>query len=111
MKIAETHSHLNGLEFLLVHKPKLWEEITDVIALVDAESCKTKISKEKRMEGKSLYSPIDMNASFKKLLSNSGWNESRVSYWVTKNEKLIRKTLTMDSQDQKKEVLRGLLWS
>ena len=27
MKIGETYSHLNGLEFLLVHKPELWEEI------------------------------------------------------------------------------------
>ena len=32
--------------------------------------------------------PIDMNASFKKLLSKAKWDESRVSYWVTKNEKL-----------------------
>lgn len=25
MKIVETYSHLNGLEFLLVHKKELWE--------------------------------------------------------------------------------------
>ena len=31
MKIATHHSHLNGLEFLLVHKPRLWKEIQDVI--------------------------------------------------------------------------------
>ncbi len=30
--------------------------------------------------------------------------ESRVSYWVTKNERLIRKTLTMPAQEQKKEI-------
>ncbi|HED01092.1 MAG TPA: restriction endonuclease [Proteobacteria bacterium] len=104
MKIIETYSHLNGLEFLIVHKPKLWKEIKKVIATVDAEACRTKVSKEKGMIGKLLYSPIDMNASFKKLLSNAGWDESRVSYWVTKNEKLIRKTLTLDTQEQKKEI-------
>jgi len=80
MKIIETYSHLNGLEFLLVHKPKLWIEIQNVIALVDAEVCKTKVSKEKGMVGKLLSSPIDMNTSFKSLLSGAGWNESRVSY-------------------------------
>ena len=32
MNIAETYSHLNGLEFLLVHKPALWSEIQSVIA-------------------------------------------------------------------------------
>jgi len=95
---------LNGLEFLLVHKPKLWDEINKVITKVDAESCKTKISKEKTMKGKMLYSPIDMNSAFSNLLRTKKWQESRVSYWVTKNEKLIRKTLTMPSAEQKKEI-------
>ena len=30
MKIVERYSHLNGLEFLLVHKLGLWEEIQSV---------------------------------------------------------------------------------
>lgn len=50
MKIVETYSHLNGLEFLLVHKPKLWEEIQDAIRQVDGNACKTKVSKEKNIE-------------------------------------------------------------
>lgn len=104
MKIAQTYSHLNGLEFLLVHQPELWKEVTHVIGRVDAEKCKTKISKEKRMKGRALYSPKDMNASFKSLLAAKKWEESRVSYWVTKDEKLIRKTLTMSAQEQKKEI-------
>lgn len=104
MKIVETYSHLNGLEFLMVHKPKLWKEIQRVIKSVDAEACRTKVSKEKTMNGKLLYSPIDMNAEFKKLLSAAKWDESRVSYWVTKNEKLIRKTLSLDAKEQKKEI-------
>ncbi|GAF89086.1 unnamed protein product, partial [marine sediment metagenome] len=35
MKIVEKYSHLNGLEFLLVHKPELWDEILEVIKNVD----------------------------------------------------------------------------
>jgi len=104
MKIVETYSHLNGLEFLIVHKPKLWKEIKNVVLSVDAENCKTKMSKEKTMKGKLLYSPIDMNSAFSKLLSVNKWAESRVSYWVTKNEKLIRKTLTIPAKEQKKEI-------
>ena len=38
------------------------------------------------------------------MLRARSWKESRVSYWVTKNEKLIRKTLTMPAQEQKKEI-------
>jgi len=104
MKIIETYSHLNGLEYLLVHKPELWQEIKDVIAAVDAEKCKTKKSREKRKVGKLLYSPIDLNAAFKELLADTSWRESRVSYWVTKDERLIRKTLSMDSTKQKEEI-------
>ena len=104
MKIAETYSHLNGLEYLLVHKRKLWEELKKVVSSVSAEKCKTKISKEKTKKGKVLYSPIEMNKEFKKQLNQKNWQESRVSYWVTKNEKLIRKTLTMSLDNQKKEI-------
>ncbi len=104
MKIVEKYSHLNGFEFLLVHKPDLWKEIELVISEIDAETCKTKVSKEKTKKGQLLYSPIDMNNSFKDKLTVLAWTESRVSYWVTKNEKLIRKTLTMSSADQKTEI-------
>ena len=107
MKIVEIYSHLNGLEYLLVHKPELWEEIKTVIAEIDAEKCKTKISKEKTMKGKILYSPIEMNSEFKELLRFSNWKESRVGYWVTRNEKLIRKTLSMRPVEQKKEIIEG----
>lgn len=104
MKIVETYSHLNGLEFLLVHKPGLWAEIQRVISSVNAEKCRTKVSKEKTMKGKILYSPIEMNKSFDTLLKAKDWQESRVNYWVTKSEKLIRKTITMPPEEQKKEI-------
>lgn len=104
MKIAETYSHLNGLEFLLVHKPALWKEIRSVISAVDANKCRTKVSKEKTMKGKLLFSPIDMNIAFKRLLRGRDWDETRVSYWVTKTEKLIRKTLEMSAEEQKLEI-------
>lgn len=56
------------------------------------------------MEGKLLFSPIDMNAAFNRLLRGRSWDESRVSYWVTRTEKLIRKTLTMSPEEQKREI-------
>ncbi|MEL3901233.1 MAG: BglII/BstYI family type II restriction endonuclease [Treponema phagedenis] len=104
MKIVEKYSHLNGLEFLLVHKPELWHEIEAVIYSIDAEKCKTKVSKEKTKSGKLLYSPIDMNAVFKEKLYELKWEESRVSYWVTKDERLIRKTMAMPPEAQRQEI-------
>jgi hypothetical protein len=104
MKIIERHSHLNGFEYLMYHRPELWEEIDQVIGAVDAEACKTKVSKEKTMQGALLYSPIDLNRDFKDKLSEFGWYESRVSYWVTKDEQLIQKTLKMSPEEQRKEI-------
>ncbi len=104
MKVSEIYSHLNGLEYLLVHKKKLWQELKNVISSVNANQCKTKISSEKTKSGKLLYSPVAMNQEFKQLFSNKNWKESRVNYWVTKDVKLIRKTLTMSVDQQKKEI-------
>jgi hypothetical protein len=104
MKIVETYSHLNGLEYLLVHHPDLWEEVKQVVAAIDAASCKTKVSKEVRMQGQLKYSPIEMNKKFSGLLNRKGWNESRVSYWVTRSEKLIRNTMTLPPDEQKQQI-------
>jgi len=104
MKISALYSHLNGHEYLLVHQPDLWKEIEAVIAAVDAENCKKKISKEQRTLGELFYSPVEMNKEFKLQLAKRSWKESRVSYWVTHDEKLIRKTLALPEQEQKREI-------
>lgn len=105
MRIVEHYSHLNGLEYLMVHKPQLWAEIQDVIANVDATQFKTKVSKEKTMRGKMLYAPIEMNKAMDGEFQSRGWAESRTSYWVTKDANLIRKTMTLDAAEQKKEII------
>lgn len=105
MRIVEYYSHLNGYEHIKVHKPKIWKEIKEVIAAVDSSVCRTKVSKERRMVGKSLYSPIEMNLRFAKELKTRGWNESRTSYWVTSDYKLIRKTMHLSSEEQRKEII------
>ncbi|MFZ0411257.1 MAG: BglII/BstYI family type II restriction endonuclease [Candidatus Acidiferrales bacterium] len=104
MKIVTRYSHLNGLEFLQVHKPGLWSEIQKVIRSVDAATCQTKVSKEVRTKDKLLYSPIAMNAAMSKGFERHGWSESRTSYWVTSDAKLIRKTLQMETAQQKAEI-------
>ena len=107
MKIVETYSHLNGLEYLKVHKPKLWKEIQTVIKAVDGVACKTKVSEEKGMVGKLLYGPIPMNSAFKERLNEKGWNESRVSYWVSKDPKVIRATMAEHPKEQKEKIVEA----
>jgi hypothetical protein len=101
MRIAECYSHLNGYEFIQYHKPKLWKEIEAVIASVDAEACRTKVSREKTMMGAKLYSPDDMNIAMRAGFKDLEWEERRAAYYVTRNAKLIRKTLMLPPAEQK----------
>ena len=107
MQIKARYSHLNGEEYLLVHRRKLWTEVQDVIASVDADACRTKISKEKTQVGKRLYSPVDMNEVFKTGLRALGWNERRSTFWVTADEKLMREIYNQPEQRQKKAIQKA----
>ena len=104
MKIAEIYSHLNGFEYIQYHKKHLWSEMENVIESINAEKHRTKVSREKTMLGKLLYSPPELNKTFKALLNKKGWEERSVNYWVTKNEKLIRRTLTLPAEEQKRQI-------
>ena len=104
MQIAARYSHLNGEEYLLVHQRELWNEVQEVIATVDAHACRTKESQEKRMRGKMLFSPEDMNLAFKAGLQERGWVERRNTFWVTDDEKLLRSIYGLQPEEQKKAI-------
>ncbi len=85
-----------------MHHPKLWSEIEAVIRNVSAAACLTKVSKEKTMPGKLLYSPTELNRCFKAELKKRGWGEVRTDYWVTDDWQLIRKTISLPASEQKR---------
>lgn len=105
MRVLSYYSHLNGYEFLKVHHANLWNDIVAVIKEIDATKCKTKVSKEKTMLGKALYSPGAMNKLFEKGFRARDWKSRRVSYWVTDDAKLIRKTLVLEPKEQKRTII------
>ena len=102
MEIKARYSHLNGEEYLLVHRKGLWEEVQHVIASVDASSCRTKVSKEKTMPGKTLYSPSDMNRLFRDGFREREWGERRSTFWVTDDEKLLRGVYNLPEEEQRR---------
>ena len=104
MKIAARHSHLNGYEWLLVHEKRIWDEMEKTIRAIDANQHKTKVSKEKTMPGKLLYSPVELNKAFETRLQKAGWKQSRTSYWVTDDYDLIRKTMTLAEAEQRRAI-------
>ena len=104
MRIQAKYSHLNGEEYLLVHRKQLWDEVKEVVAEVDAAACRTKVSREKTMPGKVLFSPADMNRAFKDGLKARGWSERRSTFWLTADEKLMRGIYGLSENEQKRAI-------
>ncbi|MCX8501725.1 MAG: BglII/BstYI family type II restriction endonuclease, partial [Alphaproteobacteria bacterium] len=55
------------------------DEITQAIYTINAEQFKTKISKEKTMLNRILYSPVELNNEFKRQLYPHGWVSHKVN--------------------------------
>ena len=104
MRLTARYSHLNGEEYLIVHRKTLWDEVQGVIAQIDAEACRTKISLEKRRQGKMLYSPEDMNRAFSRGLGALDWKERRNTFWVTSDEKLLRGIYGQPADEQERAI-------
>ncbi len=101
MKIGAMYSHLNGFEWIQYHQKAMWDELEQIISNIKAEKYRTKISKEKTMKGKKLFSPTDLNKKIKDDFEALGWYESRTNYWVTDDYNLISRTMHLKAEDQK----------
>ena len=109
MRIAAQYSHLNGIEYLQVHKPTLWDEVQEVIAGIDAEQYRTKISEEQTMPGRILYSPKGINQAFKTHFGDLGWESRKRSFYLTHDESVLRDVVDKAPREQKKMIEeRGL---
>ena len=79
MRVVERYSHLNGEEFLLVHRPRLWQEVIDVVESVDAEEYRAAASDQKSRQRRTLYSPGSIAAAIATEFKASGWQDRLVS--------------------------------
>ena len=104
MRIAAQYSHLNGREFLLVHHKDLLREVEEVIASVDVEACRTKVSREKTKAGRLLYSPVEMNKVMAAGFESRGWRQRRQEFWVTADEKIVRRVANLAADEQRKAI-------
>ena len=105
MRIIQSYSHLNGLEFLLVHKKNLWQELCQIIEKVDASQTLTKISSEKTKHGKILYSPSELNKLFKVEFEKLNWQEMRTFYYVNEDLQTTKEIVSIrDEKIQKQSI-------
>jgi len=80
LRVVYEYSHLGGSEILQARFPDCEREIYEVIAGVQAR--RTKVSREKTMPGRSLYSPQDMNEQFHEAFAARGYRELRDTYTI-----------------------------
>jgi len=81
MKKIYEYSHLGGSQILKVDYPEIEKEVNEIIKEI-ANLKKTKSSKEKTMRGRLLYSPKEINASFKEGFTKRGYKELKDTYTI-----------------------------
>jgi hypothetical protein len=78
VRVAGVYSFKGGKEFVTGRYPHLLTEVNAVIKAVDAALYKDKVSEEKTMPGRMLYSPARINTAFKAEFGKSEWKSIRV---------------------------------
>lgn len=79
MKIVGEYSFNGGSAVIGAQFAAELAEVKQLITSIDSEQCKTKISREKTMPGKKLYSPRALNRAFKAAFSGRDWVTHRIS--------------------------------
>lgn len=101
MRIGAKYSHMGGMDILRTQRGSIWRDIVDTIDKVDAAACRTKRSRERRMQGQMLYSPTTMNSRFKEIFTKNGWCEVRSTFYVTADESILREIHAHPPDEQK----------
>ncbi|MBX2927618.1 MAG: hypothetical protein KF852_07255 [Saprospiraceae bacterium] len=97
MRIAGIYSFNGGTEYVQQHFSVELNELITAIKNIDAALYKTKVSKEKTMLDKVLFSPVGLNKAFKEELYPLGWANVKEtcyyspSYYVDGYESLSQK--------------------
>jgi len=107
MKIAEIHSHLNGLEWLIVQKPALWKEIQSIIASLKIDQFKCPSSSKMKKRYKKPYDGDKICAAFEKGFHAKSYRKSEFDYWLARNEKIARRTMELLPDDQKDSIFEA----
>ena len=107
MKIRYEYSHLNGLEYLMVHKRTQLKEIKDAIKAINANEC-IKESKDATKIGKKLYAQKLLNDKFEDILFPLGWKSVITPYYVADSIDTIKETIGITDLEKQKEAIEKL---
>jgi hypothetical protein len=77
--IAGLYSFKNGKDVVESRYPAELNEVKAIIASVDSQQHRTKVSREKTMPGKMLYNPRSLNGAVSQAFALRGWGKYRVA--------------------------------
>lgn len=106
MKVANLYSHLNGYEYMLVHRKELWEEIVSAIAAINANDY-TKVSKAKPSLGKTLYDQKALNKKFEDILFPLHWKSVTTQYYVTDDIPTAREIANIREKEEQRQIIEN----
>lgn len=106
MKIANMYNHLNGYEYMLVHRKLLWEEIKNAIHSINANDF-IKYSKDKAKLGKTLYDQKNINKQFENMLFPLGWNSVKTLYYVTGDIETAKTIASIRDKEEQKQIIEN----
>lgn len=104
MKITTYFTHRNAEELISDQNPLLFQEVKELIASVDASAAKTKV--DGHHPGKLLYDREKLGDALDAAFLSRKWKSARCSYYVTLNQALLPKLVTLPAAQQKELLAR-----
>lgn len=104
MRISATYSHINGLEYLLVHNPEVWSELQAIVAAIDAQTCVGQVPPDRSSQESICFDAGELYRQFSELLKTYGWNKREIDYWNTRDVRLARQTVELQASEQKRVI-------
>ena len=80
MRILEKHSHLNGLEFMLIRAPLLWKEVEDTISEIHFEPSKTPVMAGTRDDTRTMHPSTELLGIFESVFAGKFWISQNKPY-------------------------------
>lgn len=81
LAVVATYSYKRGIEEVTGLHPTMLDDISRVVAMMDADRFKSKVSKEIGWrKNRRLFSPIAMNRYLKEPLEPLGWERKRINF-------------------------------
>ena len=90
MRIVNKHSHLNGLEFMLIHAPSLWKEVEGAVSIIQCEFSRIPVLAGLHSNTNTTWFPTEILKAFECAFIDNYWTSQNRASPVLANEALVQ---------------------